>query len=506
MGLIKDWSFFWDNREKFRLGHLTTEKPNPKTIGLAEKSQIDLELAIEMIRSVDIDVIEKLKEYSKEFELLKSDISKALITNKVFISGCGATGRLALLLESLWKRYAPANLKDKVIGFMAGGDAALVKSVEGFEDHPEYATRHVKELGFSENDLMVGVTEGGETPFVLSTVEYAKANSKVEPWLIYCNSDESLKSVKRSDDLITSDDVKSLSLTIESMALAGSTRMQATTVQTLFVGLALFAQFEKIDFLKELDALLDGVKSINASDVKDFTTFESECYRNGGFTTYITDDELGLTILTDTTERAPTFSVTPFENINNKEDKTSYCYLSIKDSNTNTWSKILNHKPRTLEWDFSIADTGIERLEGFNISAQAVKRRSSLNNHKVVEVIKNENGYTVIYDDKSFSIRHKKMSEVTSQVLLKILLNTHSTLLMGRLGRYTSNIMTYVSPANNKLIDRSTRYVEYLLEQTGHPKVEYDDLVQKLYEISKNLTKTDSIVMETYNQIITKEA
>jgi hypothetical protein len=65
--------------------------------------------------------------------------------------------------------------------------------------------------------------------------------------------------------------------------------------------------------------------------------------------------------------------------------------------------------------------------------------------------------------------------------------------------------MTFVSPANNKLIDRSTRYVEYLLEQEGYPAVDYDDLVQKLYDVSKTLTKTDSIVMTTYNQIIEKQ-
>jgi hypothetical protein len=43
--------------------------------------------------------------------------------------------------------------------------------------------------------------------------------------------------------------------------------------------------------------------------------------------------------------------------------------------------------------------------------------------------------------------------------LLKIVLNNISTLIMGRMGRYESNIMTYVKPTNYKLIDRSTRYV-----------------------------------------------
>lgn len=43
--------------------------------------------------------------------------------------------------------------------------------------------------------------------------------------------------------------------------------------------------------------------------------------------------------------------------------------------------------------------------------------------------------------------------------LLKIILNNLSTLIMGRMSRYESNIMTYVKPTNYKLIDRATRYV-----------------------------------------------
>ena len=44
---------------------------------------------------------------------------------------------------------------------MAGGDAALIKSIEDFQDHPQFAEQQVVELGFRENDLMIGSTEGG---------------------------------------------------------------------------------------------------------------------------------------------------------------------------------------------------------------------------------------------------------------------------------------------------------------------------------------------------------
>ena len=39
---------------------------------------------------------------------------------------------------------------------------------------------------------------------------------------------------------------------------------------------------------------------------------------------------------------------------------------------------------------------------------------------------------------------------------------------MGRLGKIKSNFMIWVRPTNNKLIDRSIRYVKYLLDYYKH--------------------------------------
>ncbi|MBK7892380.1 MAG: hypothetical protein IPJ84_16505 [Bdellovibrionales bacterium] len=48
------------------------------------------------------------------------------------------------------------------------------------------------------------------------------------------------------------------------------------------------------------------------------------------------------------------------------------------------------------------------------------------------------------------------------QSILKYLLNLQSTLAMGRVGRYQGNLMTFVRPANNKLIDRALRTLRSL--------------------------------------------
>jgi N-acetylmuramic acid 6-phosphate etherase len=85
-------------------------------------------------------------------------------------------------------------------------------------------------------------------------------------------------------------------------------------------------------------------------------------------------------------------------------------------------------------------------------------------------------------------------------LLLKLLLNAHSTLVMGRLGRYERNLMTWVRPSNNKLIDRAIRYIDLLLQQRGITR-SYEDLAVECF-VSMASTKADgSVVLETVRRI-----
>ncbi len=88
---------------------------------------------------------------------------------------------------------------------MAGGDAALIKSIEDFQDHPEFAQQHLVELGFRENDLLIGSTEGGETSWVIGAVWKSTELTKRKPYILYGNTDEILiENVERSKEFIIS--------------------------------------------------------------------------------------------------------------------------------------------------------------------------------------------------------------------------------------------------------------------------------------------------------------
>src|SRR6266545_4880045 len=158
---------------QFRLGGLLTEQPHPVTRGLAELACSDLPRAIAAFAEVDRDAVAALRGHADGIDDLARAVGDCLDGGgRVFVCGCGATGRLAITLEYVWRAVHP-DRADRVVGFMAGGDAALVRSVEGFEDHPEFGARHLDELGFTPGDLLVGVTEGGETSYVIGGAERA---------------------------------------------------------------------------------------------------------------------------------------------------------------------------------------------------------------------------------------------------------------------------------------------------------------------------------------------
>jgi N-acetylmuramic acid 6-phosphate etherase len=81
-----------------------------------------------------------------------------------------------------------------------------------------------------------------------------------------------------------------------------------------------------------------------------------------------------------------------------------------------------------------------------------------------------------------------------------MILNTHSTLIMGRLGRYEGNVMTYVRASNNKLIDRAIRYIELIL-QTKKISLTYSELAYALFEMIEKTPPDHSIVLATVNEI-----
>jgi N-acetylmuramic acid 6-phosphate etherase len=497
--------------KKFHLGYLETEKPNPKTIELSMLVQNDLNKAIQVLAEVDVSALDKIKNKTTEILQLRKDIQATWRNGgRIFLCGCGATGRLSLTLETLFREEFPDySSEQKVISFMAGGDVALVHSLEGFEDFPTYGERHLLQLGFKKNDLLIASTEGGETPYVIGATEAAANMADRAPYFLYCNPDEILCAhVERSRKVIENPKIKKVNLTVGPMALAGSTRMQASTVLQLTIGFALLTSFSETEISEQLDLLKDYMAENAVAFLRPFIELEAAEYSAGRFIIYKVQD-YAITVFTDTTERAPTFSLTPFSHRKAErllKMKPSLSFLSIPATKTavEAWAYLLKREPRALNWSDVDLRTDSDYLSEFDFSREAKKFRAWLTQdaeHSDFEIFRHQNTLHWRLQNIEQSIIWPEASYLLFEhTALKMFLNIHSTLVMGLLGRYKRNLMTWVHPTNGKLIDRSARYIQTLLKEDGF-NVSYDEIIYKIFDLKKRLTGNESIVLTAYSEL-----
>ena len=492
--------------DQFQLGMLDTERPHPKTTALSQLANDDLPAAIELLKEVDRDALSILGKKMDSLIPLAEAIAATLdVGNKIFLCGCGATGRLSISLEIFARDgLLDGATEDNVIGFMAGGDAALIRSIERFEDRPDYGERQLRDLGFSNGDLLISSTEGGETPFVIGATEAAVQISDQAPFFLHCNPDSILvEHVERSRAVLENPAIHKINLAVGPMALSGSTRMQARTVLMAGIGFAMKHSRNPEAMKADFDAWQQwAIETVDWSFLSDFTELESATYKAGEFVLY-DPGPFGITVLTDTTERSPTFTLTPFER-SGESDPPSFCYLHLPktDSVSEAWAHLLNREPRPLEWGDLSQVTNAEAMTKFDFSNAVVENRSNKTQHSF-RISSNTEAIIWKFRDTTHRIAVPAGIDFFEQnLLLKLLLNAHSTLIMGRLHRYEDNLMTYVSANNFKLIDRAVRYVRLLLKRHHGLVTDYETVTRRLLEEKETLQPDQPIVLKTVAAIL----
>lgn len=472
--------------DQFKLGDLVTEAPHPGTVGLAEAAQARLHEAVARFHGADLLALEALGKRLDPLDSMVRSIRRTLDNGgRIFIAGCGATGRLALSLETLAREaWLPEGDPNRVIGFMAGGDAALIRSIEAFEDYPEYGARQLRELGFSEKDLLLAITEGGETPFVIGACREAAGIGREAPWFLFCNPPEILCRVaERSRAILESPDVEAFCLDVGPMALSGSTRLQATTVQMLVAGAAIMEALGHAPARELIGRFHSLMEARDPACLIPFIEAEANIYRQEDRVLYQTD-HYGITVLTDTTERSPTFSLAPFENRFRPEDAGSLCYLSLPEAADAeaAWRRLLHRDPRTLEWPELEGKASRTRLMGHDISREAASWRAERHpGKKQYPFLVHGKGPSLEFAGCRLDLGLSKEPLLLRHLVLKCALNLHSTLVMGRLGRFESNLMTWVKPSNYKLIDRAARYRQNQHRQRTGQALDYEEAVRQVF-------------------------
>lgn len=561
---------FLVNEKQFHLGFLPTEQSNPKTKGLDTVFQRNVSDGIELLMKVDQDVLQMARKVLEgdEFAALVAAGTRAVLTgNRIIFSGCGATGRLSILLESMWRRFfhdmatTHPSIFEKVEGFenqafsiMTGGDYALIRSVEFFEDYASFGRQQVREMNVGKDDVLIAITEGGETSSVLGTVaECIEREATV--FLAFNNPADLLAAhIERSRKAIEHPAVTCLDLYCGPMGLAGSTRLQATTSEQLIIGIA--AELILINCLKsvlppdELEAL--GAVSIdyagafekllenlnadaNRETLGNYILREKSIYDQGGLVTYFGSEYL-LDIFTDTTERAPTFMIPPFRKIDDTKSPLSWAFVKNPLFSTQAaWEHTLGRAPRCLNWDQNmyralgtsdhIAEAppklDAQEIVKFCIGNERDPARFERRPNLAVSIIANGDVESERFDDyrKAASEQAAAYQDVTTlyigdrldvepegfhidchpvhsplrimeHMAVKLVLNTMSTGTMVLMGRVTSNWMSWVEVSNKKLKDRGIRLIAELTDRS------YEEACYELHESLAELQQTT----ETQNE------
>jgi N-acetylmuramic acid 6-phosphate etherase len=264
---------------------------------------------------------------------------------------------------------------------------------------------------------------------------------------------------------------------------------------------------------------------------------EERVYRSGARTSYFAD-ALAVDVLTDTTERSPTFCTPSFRKWDDADAADSWAFLFTPvPTSEGAWTRLLRREPQTIEWTPEdlralldeeaaerqggvLREIGRRELMRFRIGLDGLVHRPPRRGDGGTAVVA-AGDEPLLAEDGALTreIRRARAAGSTTAVIAvgrrreldrlratpgfrsaeltvalatpetaflldplarfgaKIVLNALSTGTMVRLGRVLGNRMIWVVPSNLKLIDRSTRYIAALADAS------YEDACRALFEV-----------------------
>ncbi len=168
---------------------------------------------------------------------------------RIIYIGAGTSGRLGVLDASECPPTFGVS-EDRVVALIAGGDEALRHAIEGAEDDEDQGARDLESLQPppGNNDIVIGITASGTTPYVLAALKKAKA-LHAKTAIICCNP----------VPLDTADIIIALDTGPE--ILPGSTRLKAGTATKIVLNQISTGAMAKAGYVFE--GLMVGVRPVN---------------------------------------------------------------------------------------------------------------------------------------------------------------------------------------------------------------------------------------------------
>jgi N-acetylmuramic acid 6-phosphate etherase len=171
-------------------------------------------------------------------------------TGRIVYAGAGTSGRLAVqdgaeLMPTFdWPR-------DRLLLWLAGGEEAMTRAIEGAEDEAEKAAELAERHGLGEADTMIAVAASGTTPFTLACLIEARRRRALTIGIANNVGTPLLRSAEYP-----------IFLNSGAEPIAGSTRMNAGTAQRM--ALTLLSTLLMIRLGRVYRGLMVDVQATNA--------------------------------------------------------------------------------------------------------------------------------------------------------------------------------------------------------------------------------------------------
>lgn len=199
-------------------------------------------------RKVAMAVGREIPAIARAVDAIVSGIQKG---GRLIYVGAGSSGRMAVL-DAAECQPTFGTPPELVQALIAGGGRAITQAVEGAEDDRSNAEHELRARTLTRNDVVVGVTASGTTPYVLAALKFARGRGATT---VAITSNRRMPVAKLAEIVIAAE--------VGPEVLTGSTRMKAGTAQKLVLNMLSTATMARLGHVYEnlmIDVVLTNEK------------------------------------------------------------------------------------------------------------------------------------------------------------------------------------------------------------------------------------------------------
>jgi N-acetylmuramic acid 6-phosphate etherase len=223
-----------------------TERRNPRSAALDTKSTLEiLRIINREDRVVAAAVSKVIPEIARTVDLAVDALTRG---GRLVYLGAGTSGRLGVLDAA---ECIPTFGTEQVVAVMAGAPDSMFRPSEVSEDDPKLGERDLRRIKISREDVLVGISASGRTPYVLGGLRYAR---RVGAATALLTANPEAEGRRLATILIAP--------VVGPEVIAGSTRMKAGTAQKLVLNMLSSATMVRLG--RVFSNLMIGVQLTNA--------------------------------------------------------------------------------------------------------------------------------------------------------------------------------------------------------------------------------------------------